>query len=477
MGIADKFGVMSTYATGPIKYDYNENFRSDGKRWDFSGLGGGLSSPYASNELICYVADDNPPDDETSFKLGGGRHSNGSRPKVYDIGIDMNNGSTRYRTEDYHPDYKAGASGGKASAVLSRFVGYKGVKYNMGSYVLLEVYDDIGDNQSTPANQWRKVSSWKVTNPLWLAPPTDHQATIRSDKISSSYKIKWISLRGIVTGDTEGGTSGGGTPPIGGGAGGGTGGAIGGGAGGTPGGSGGGYGDIGSGSGSGGVGSGGGGTSSGDGSGGTGSGVTTPLPQEKQILFEQKRIMFRWNINHISGDACGVGKNPETLPLRNIYEVAGDNIYVEGKNYTRCGIYIAKNNITDPSERSMFIDHYLRYWKVKIKKFGVNTLPGSIEFRIRDKGWNIVQEIGTVLGSSITGNDQDFVFDIPTNQRKTQLGDHFSIEYNENTQTNYLKVLVTYGDKIDGANTILFVFDGSKYTYDPLADLAGTAAI
>jgi hypothetical protein len=473
MGGVDKYGVVATYATGQISYNFNLN-PNDGMRWDFGSLGGGLNSPFASNELICYVSCDSPPDDETSFKQGGGRHSSGSNPRCYDIGIDNNNGSTRYRTEDSHPDYEEGASGGKAKPVTSAWVGYKAVKFNKGSYVLLEVYDDAGNNESTPANQWRKVSSWKVTDPLWLNPPSDHVATIRADKIDEDlkdYKIKWISLRGILSTDVEsgavpgtGGGSTGGGGPIGGG------GSTGGGT--TPGS---GYGGVGG--GYGGIGSGGGGTSSGDGSGGTGSGVVTPIPVEKPILFEQKRVMFRWNINHISGDACGIGKNPETLPLRNIYQVQGDNIYVEGKNYTRCGIYIAKNSPTNPLEKSMFIDKYLRYWEMTIKKYGPDTLNGFIYFRIRDKYLNIVQEIGTISANALTGNDQQVFFNVPYNQRQTQLGDHFSIEYNGNSQTNYFKVLVTYGDKIDGANTVGFVYDGVKYIYDPLMDLAGIAGI
>jgi hypothetical protein len=461
-GVADKYGVKSTYATGQISYAFNLN-PNDGMRWDWGSLGGGLDSPFASNELICYVSCDSPPDDETSFKQGGGRHSDGSHPRCYDIGIDNNSGATRYRTEDAHPEYSSGKSGGKAKAISSAWTGYKAVKFNKSSYVLLEVWQDTGNNESAPSNQWSKVSSWQVTDPLWLNPPSDHVATIRADKIDEDlkdYKVKWLSLRGILKTDTETstpGTGGGGTttppptipgpnvPPDS-----------------TPGGTGGGYG---------------GGTSSGDGSGGTGSGVTTPLPQEKQILFEQKRLMFRWNINHISGDACGVGKNPETLPLRNIYSVTGDNIYVEGKNYSRAGIYVAKNNPTDPLEKSMFMEHFLRYWKVTLKKYGTTTLPGFIYFRIRDKLYNIVQEIGSINASAILGNDQDFDFNIPTNMRRTELGDHFSIEYDGNKQDAYLKILVTYGDKIDGANTVLFVFDNSRYTYDPTADLAGVAGI
>ena len=233
MGTKDKYGVLSTYATGPISYSFNLN-PNDGMRWDFTNLGGGLNSSYASNELIVYVSCDSPPNDETSFKQGGGRHSDGSNPRCYDIGIDNNSGATRYRTEDSHPDYEDGANGGKAHGITSAWTGYKAVKFNKGSYVLLEVYDDFGNNESTPANNWRKVSSWKVTDPLWLTPPSDHVATIRADKIDESlkdYKVKWMSLRGIVSTDTEGGTTGGtgtGTGGIGGGTTGGSGGGMGG---------------------------------------------------------------------------------------------------------------------------------------------------------------------------------------------------------------------------------------------------------
>ena len=41
-GVADKYGVKSTYATGQISYNFSLN-PNDGMRWDFRSLGGGLA--------------------------------------------------------------------------------------------------------------------------------------------------------------------------------------------------------------------------------------------------------------------------------------------------------------------------------------------------------------------------------------------------------------------------------------------------
>lgn len=201
-GTVDKWGVKSTYATGPIKYNYVENFRSDGLRFDYEGLG---SSTFVSSEIIGYFAHDNPPSDEVSGKLGGGEHSSGSRPQCYDIGIDCRTGASRYRTEDYHPNYSSSVSGGRGSPLKSTFVGYKFIKRNLTNpnRILLELWQDTGNNQgSTPANQWVRISSWIVTSPYWPTPGTDHQETIRIDEVSKNdLKWKWLSLRQIETGD------------------------------------------------------------------------------------------------------------------------------------------------------------------------------------------------------------------------------------------------------------------------------------
>ena len=77
-----------------------------------------------------------------------------------------------------------------------------------------------GNNEgSTPANQWVRVASWNVTDPLWLTPPSNHQETLRIDGVNDNLEWKWLSLRPIGATDTGTGTGGGG-----GGGGGGTGG-------------------------------------------------------------------------------------------------------------------------------------------------------------------------------------------------------------------------------------------------------------
>src|SRR6476659_10586701 len=112
MGATDSDGVVSRYGTGPVRKDFTKNFKTSGtpgKRFDFSIN----SSDYASCEIYGYFAADNVPDDECSGKMGGGKHSGSNHVKCYDLGIDLKNGNCRYRTEDPHPEYHEGASGGK----------------------------------------------------------------------------------------------------------------------------------------------------------------------------------------------------------------------------------------------------------------------------------------------------------------------------------------------------------------------------
>src|SRR5687768_14843216 len=156
MGAADSDGVVARYGTGQVRKDYGRNFRDDGKRFDFSIN----SSAYASCELYGYFALSNPHDDEMSGKMGGGKHSGSNTVNCYDIGVDLRNGATRYRTEAQHPEYSSGKAGGQGKGMNSNFQGYLYVKRNVSGAVLLEFWQDSGNNQATPSNQWVKVSSW-----------------------------------------------------------------------------------------------------------------------------------------------------------------------------------------------------------------------------------------------------------------------------------------------------------------------------
>jgi hypothetical protein len=213
-GGADQWGVRATYATGPIKYDWVENFRDDGKRFDFEGMG----SDYASAELIGYFRCEDRPDDEVSGKMGGGDHNDGSSPKVYDIGVGIFDGKSRIRLEEDHPFYFGERSGGTGEPLSeTNFIGYKFIKWNRPNGVQMEYWQDAGSNNgTTPANQWKRISSWLFTDPNWQIPPPDHQEVIRIDGDGGvpGLEWKWISLRKILPSDTGvcgGGTGGGGT--------------------------------------------------------------------------------------------------------------------------------------------------------------------------------------------------------------------------------------------------------------------------
>lgn len=448
--------------------------RSDGTRYNWGSLG----SSYASCEMIIYLRHKcGSINDEVSGKQGGGRHSDGSHPKCYDSGCDTEDGSTRLRVEDKHPEYDTiDSSSGDATAsgvgLHGNWVGYCFIKRNMNGYVLIQIWQDAGNNEgSAPANAWKLIGSWNVSNPNWQNPPSDHVETVRVDNVDC-LEYKWASLREI-TGNaptTPGGAGGGG------GIGGGTigGGTIGGGSsgGGTIGGGtipGGGTGGIG--------GSSGGGTGSGDGSGGTGTGTDTPDPAEVAILYEQKVFWIRYNINFISGDACGVGKDPATSPLLPIYKVQGD-VYVEFKNYSRCGIHVAKENKDNPAETSLFIGKPpIRYMDLVMRRAGTDSMDGNITICIRDKNFSVVTTLATIPISTVDANDATFPLNFPNNLRELRVGDHLSIEYNGNDQNNYLRVKVSQTEKIDGALTRLFVFDGNAYIYDDYADLGANISV
>lgn len=456
------------------------NKRSDGTRYDWTGLG----SKYASCEMIMYFKHAcGSINDEVSGKMGGGRHSSGSDPKCYDIGVDTQNGATRLRYESPHPKYYTVSNNrGDATAtgvgLAGNWVGYCFIKRNMNGYVLCQVWQDAGNNNgTTPANAWKLIGSWNVSKPYWPNPPSDHQETVRVDEVNC-LEYKWASLREITGNDsTTPGTGG-----VGGGIGGGTigGGTIGGG---TSGG-----GSVGGGqipgtgswssSGGGGVGgSTGGGTSSGDGTGGTGTGTDTPNPAEASVLYERKEYWIRYNINFISGDACGVGKNPQTAALVPIYAVQGD-VYVEGKNYSKVGIHVAKEDKNNPAETSMFIGKPpIRFLQLVLRRAGTNSMIGNITICIRDKNYSIVTTLGTISITSVQANDLSFPLSFPFNLRDLKVGDHLSIEYDGNNQTDYLRVKVSQQEKIDGALTRLFVYDGNVYVYDDYSDMGANISV
>lgn len=202
--VLDQYGVKSTYGSGQIRYTYEEDFSSSSKRWDVHI---NSSSQYVSCEFTIYMKASNSPSDEVSIFLGGGKHSSGSRPRAYVIGVDTDNGNTRLRVEEYHPDYTSVGNGSKASPLNNTWRGYRGIIWNKPNGVLIEFWQDNGNNEgSTPANQWTKYLSILDTKYNWRNRPSDYMNLFRVDGSSSelgSISTKWFSMREILSTDTE----------------------------------------------------------------------------------------------------------------------------------------------------------------------------------------------------------------------------------------------------------------------------------
>lgn len=203
----DKDGVFSLYGTGEIDYEPLEDFGDETRRLDWEIES---SSRFVSCELTVYIRMEDPPTDECSGILGGGKH--GDTPRCYVVGVGTQNGAVRLRLEENHPDYEEIGQGSAVGVAISgnRWVGYKYVKWNKPDGVQIEVWQDAGSNNTTPSNQWVKLGSWLETRENWRTPPSDHQETFRIDGSNSeldTLEYKWQSLREIKTTDT-------GNPPV-----------------------------------------------------------------------------------------------------------------------------------------------------------------------------------------------------------------------------------------------------------------------
>lgn len=199
-GEIDKFGVKLFYSDGKnIRYDFRENFQGGGSslRWDYI-----CGKTFLNCELKAYVRAAKSFDDEVSGKMRGGKHSDGLHPKTYDMGIEVMTGKTRYRTEDEHPVYEPGGTGGTGVPLgTNKWIGYGFVCFNEpgDKSVRLEIWQDAGNNEGAkPANDWKKLATWTVKDPLWIVVADDHQETVRIDEAqNANLEMKWQSLAEI----------------------------------------------------------------------------------------------------------------------------------------------------------------------------------------------------------------------------------------------------------------------------------------
>jgi hypothetical protein len=472
-GSVDRFGVQSAYARGQIRYDWKENFRDDGKRFDFTGLG----SSFASCELIGYFRHSNSLDDEVAGKMGGGRHSSGSKPRCYVLGIATDNGAVRYRLEENHPSTGGGRSGpgsgqGGGVGLGSNWIGYRFVKRNQPNGVLLEIWQDQGNNNgNSPANAWKKIMSHVDTEKNWKNPPSDHQETIRIDE-ESNLEWKWISLREIRDGDS--GTAAPNTPS-------GSSGSIstGSGGGGDPFGSGGGGGGSGGGCGcdSGNAGSGTGDDmcdSDGDGvpdTPGSGGGAQ-PEPPPIETLTTDFTVLY--NIAVDVTDSCTFGNPTEVLPYEEIYKDATPDAhqyqdlgYMTGAGNTAVGLIVANTE-------SILYNKIIRKVVVKAIKRTVDsetaTCSGDLYLRVRSSVLEnqLRYQFGSPVNvATIDVNDQELTFTMDDNKEPLKVGDMILLEYLNNSadKDKCLKVKHTEKDKIDGVNSYLVYRRSTGYVF------------
>lgn len=533
MGAKDTNGVVATYGTGAERHDHSKNFRDDGKRFDFSI---NSSSQYVSCEIYGYFALSNPPDDEVSGKMGGGRHSGNSDSRCFDMGIDCRNGNTRYRIESPHNSYSSGTSGGKGVGMSSNYIGYKFVKRNIGSggatKVSIEIWQDTGNNQSAPSNQWKKVASWLLgdpnfssSSPPFYTPPSDHQETIRIDGPSGlpSLGWKWIGLREILPSDVEGGAvpggdgGGGGVPPVidkgvdlgtiafvpldlngdglvegyDGNRDGRTDGydtnndgiidAI----------------DV--------YGTGRANAFDTDGDGitdaydtngdgvidkrGGGPGLNTSGPgginspdgsnQPPAVIYVTKKLQILWAIDSINVDACSSTSPFETKDLQEIYNAAGDELFADTLNYRKIGIACQVNKVNNVELKSVFIGKRIRKVQVFIKKFGLSTVNGLLYCRIRSPNGTIVEEFqNTIDSANITNTGANYVFNHAAPMHDIEVNDIIYIEFpSGGNPTDYLRVKLCATDKSDGALSCLATDDGANTIKNIDKDLGGIVYI
>ena len=192
----DKYGTQLLYASGTeVKYDYRENFRDDGKRFDFV-----LDGSTQSEAQGYFAFSANPVDDEVSIKWSQLPHSGSNKVNCYDSGCSIKTGKTRLRMELVHPDYSGALGTGQGVPLKDKFIGYKGVKTVSGDSVTIKLYQDAGNNEGDkPSNEWKQIFSH--TDTKYKITGEHPYITIRIDdpakKGQKDLKWKWLSVAKI----------------------------------------------------------------------------------------------------------------------------------------------------------------------------------------------------------------------------------------------------------------------------------------
>jgi hypothetical protein len=189
---------------GQWDYEYEKDERDGGARHNMNAAGTSLV-------MVGYFRSSGGSDD-VAMKLLGGAHTD-SAPYdgcVYDPAIAVDSGQPRLRAECPHPDYTDNLDldfEQQGVSIHNRWVGFMAVALQEQAGVRIQVYQDQGNNDNQPANQWVKVLEFfddgtKVSGiegadrfPLREI-PASAQNTFRIDE-TPGLQEKWLAIAEI----------------------------------------------------------------------------------------------------------------------------------------------------------------------------------------------------------------------------------------------------------------------------------------
>ena len=142
-----------------------------------------------------------PVDDEVSIKWSETKHSDGNQVQCYDSGVSIKNGKARLRFENPHPDYSGNLGSGQGEPMKAgKYYGYKGTKTVVpNKSVTITLYQSTGDNETKPANDWKKI--FEYTDTKYKRTGAHPFVTFRVDdpdkKGQPNLRKKWLSVAKI----------------------------------------------------------------------------------------------------------------------------------------------------------------------------------------------------------------------------------------------------------------------------------------
>lgn len=203
-GATDKNGITYLFPVRDERFDFDDNFRSDGKRFDFENF---MGQPGC--EIGAYFKINNDASDEVSGKGYGGGHSddNPEHSQTYDIGLNFEGDRCRLRIEHEHPDYTDTLESESLNLgeFNGRWVGFRFLYFNIDNNTkcrMVVLVDNKGLNPAgKPHNAWEVIADWTDSGQYPHGPYVTYpfgqnnaQQTIRVDKVGGDNDLDWYGV-------------------------------------------------------------------------------------------------------------------------------------------------------------------------------------------------------------------------------------------------------------------------------------------